>query len=379
MPLWKRLAKKAGVLLLSLFILTYLIVLIANDQGFLDSILTFQIRNEVEEEYLEDADFLALPPEAQERLVEEEVQRRVEGQGLNQPLLIKAFTQTLQALTFSLGEAYRLTTAGGSTHPPDFVAEYAPRTLLLLTTASLTSALLGIWVGLRLAKRARWRRRRDWPLLSLTLIVVPSWMLAMFLLWILAYQLRLLPPGGFVSTPPPTDPLLYVWDVARHLALPLLTVAVTSIGFWVFTTRNVVVKAMHEGAARAEEVGETPDRETLYREARRAAYPRVVAYSALPLLALFQGAMFTEFILAWPGLGLLLVVAVRLFDLVVLIASTVAYAMLFVMTIFALELTRELLEARNTRQDVASSLQAPSDNHDLGPSVAHPSDEAKDK
>ncbi len=333
----------AGFLLISLVVVSSLTVLIVNSQGHLDLLLVFQIRIAVEEELSEDEDFRTLPVELQEQLIEEEVQRRIEGRGLNQPFPIKLFIQTFQALTFSLGEAFFLRSSQGSAHTLDIVLEALPWTLLLITTATLAAALSGIWVGLRLAKRARWRITRERPLLSL-FPVAPSWFLAIFLVWALAYQLRLFPPGGAVSVPRPTDPLVYAWDVARHLALPLLTLAITSVGFWVYTTRNLVLKTMNDEFARQARTKDPPDRGALYEEARRAAYPRVIAYSAFAIIALWQGAIITELIFNWPGLGRLLGVVVRQFDLLVLIAVIITYAMLFVLTIFFLELLRGLLD-----------------------------------
>ncbi len=342
MSLWRHLAWTASFLLIFLVVVSSITVLIVNSRGHLDLLLVFQIRIAVEGELSEDVDFNALPPELQERLIEEEVQRRIEGRGLNQPFPIKLFIQTFQALTFSLGEAVILRSSQGSVHTLDIVLEALPWTLLLFATAAPAGALSGIWVGLRLAKRARWRINHEWPRLSL-FPVAPTWFLAIFLVWALAYSLRLFPLHGAVSTPPPIDPLVYAWDVARHLALPLFTIAITSLGFWVYSTRNLVLKTMHEESVRQSKTKDPPDPGALYKNARRAAYPRVIAYSAFPLIALWQGAMLTEFVFAWPGLGLRLWSALRIFDLPVLIAVTITYAMLFVLTIFFLELLRGLL------------------------------------
>ncbi len=343
MSLWRHLAWTASFLLISLVVVSSLTVLIANSRGHLDNLLIFQIRNDVEEELFEDGDFLMQSPDLQEQLIEEEVQRRIEARGLNQPFLIKLFIQTFQALTFSLGEAVTLTSSQGSVHTLDIVLQALPWTLLLFGTAAPAGALFGIWVGLRLAKRARWRLNREWPRLSLS-PVAPAWFLAIFLVWALAYSLRLFPIGGAVNVPPPTDPLVYAWDVGRHLALPLLAIAITSLGFWVYSTRNLVLKTMHEEYVRQSKTKDPPDPDALYKDARRAAYPRVIAYSAFPLIALWQGAILTEWVFAWPGLGLFFVAATRAFDLPVLIAVTITYAMLFVLTIFFLELLRGLLD-----------------------------------
>ncbi len=343
MSLWRHLAWTAAFLLISLVVVSSLTVLVANSRGHLDLLLIFQIRNDVEGEFFADEDFQRLPIPVQERLIEEEVQRRIEGRGLNQPFPIKSFIQTFQALTFSLGEAVTLRSSQGSVHTLDIVLEALPWTVLLFATAAPAGALSGIWVGLRLAKRARWRINHEWPRLSLS-PVAPAWFLAIFLVWALAYHLRLFPIGGAVSVPPPTDPLVYAWDIARHLALPLLTIAITSLGFWVYSTRNLVLKTMNEESVRQSKTKDPPDPGALYKDARRAAYPRVIAYSAFPLIALWQGAILTEWVFAWPGLGLILVAATLLFDLPVLIAVTITYTMLFVLTLFFLELLRGLLD-----------------------------------
>ncbi|MFQ5920244.1 MAG: ABC transporter permease [Thermoplasmata archaeon] len=351
MALLRYLAREAVFLLIALVAVTYLIVTITNLGGDLDVYLTAQIRFTVEEELNEDEEFLSLPPEEQARLIEEEVQRRIEMRGLNLHPLPKSFIQAFQALTFSLGEAFTLTSSHGSTNIVDIVLERLPATLLLFTTAMLIAAFAGIWLGLLMAKRSRWRTEREWPLLSISLLVVPSWMLAIFLGYALSYGLRIFPPGGMLSVPAPTDPLLYAWDLMRHLALPMLVLALSSIGFWMFITRNIVLKRAHEARLRAARAKDPIDRRALLKEGRRAAYPSIIDYAALPLIAAWGGSIITELVFNWPGIGTLIWSSVWVFDPFVLIALTVTYTMLFVLTMFALKLARGVLDARFPRSE----------------------------
>jgi peptide/nickel transport system permease protein len=211
------------------------------------------------------------------------------------------------------------------------LSEAWPATALLVTLSLGASYLLGIGIGLI---QARARRRTDTLLsiLSVTLFAIPSYWLAVMLVWILAYQLRVLPAFGAAGLDAEfLSPMVRVGDRLRHLALPLLTLTLIGFGGAARFVRGATFDLRTEPfmlAARARGIGET---RLLLRHLLRAALGPVVTLLGLSLPALFSGAVFVEGIFAWPGVGRVLIQAVSARDYpVVMAAATVSTALVVI-------------------------------------------------
>ncbi len=120
----------------------------------------------------------------------------------------------------------------------------------------------------------------------------------------------------------------------------------SSFGSWAYVTRNLVLQTMDEDFVWAARSRGLPERMVLHKYVFRAASPPIVTSLALALITSWTGAIVTETVFQWPGLGLLYFQAILVIDAPVIIGLTVIYAMLFVLTIFLLDLTYGLLDPR---------------------------------
>jgi peptide/nickel transport system permease protein len=208
------------------------------------------------------------------------------------------------------------------------LAEAWPATALLVSLSLACSYLLGILIGLIQAK-VRQRNDTVLSLVSVTLFAMPSYWLAVMLVWVFAYELRVLPAFGAAGLDAEfLSPALRVADRLRHLALPLLTLTLIGFGGAARFVRGAAFDIRSEPyilAARARGIGEE---RVLLRHLLRAALGPVVTLLGLSLPALFSGAVFVEGIFAWPGVGRVLIQAVSARDYpVVMAASTVSAAL----------------------------------------------------
>jgi len=89
-----------------------------------------------------------------------------------------------------------------------------------------------------------------------------------------------------------------------------------------------------------------PERTVMYRYVLRAASPPIVTSLVLTLIASWTGAIITETVFNWPGLGQLFFQAIQRFDPPVIVALTAVYAVLLVITVFLLDLVYGLLDPR---------------------------------
>lgn len=345
----RHLTKRALYLGVTFVVATYVVVVIANFGGLIDQFLISQIELDVLQQMNNDRELQRLRQECPE-CFQEEFTRRVEEQielrGLNEPFIRKSFRQTYEAITLQLGRAVTLKTAAGSYLLWDLIIERLPRTVLLFTSATVLAAASGIWLGLRMARRALSFADRSLTVVSITTFVVPSWIFGILFLLIFSFGLGLFPSGGMVSVPAPQDPFALTVDLAYHLILPLATVTFSSFGSWSYITRNLVLQIMDEDFVTAARSKGLPEKVVLNKYVLRAASPPIVTSLALALIASWTGAIITELVFNWPGLGRLYWDAIVVIDPPVIIGLTVVYAFLFVVTIFILDVIYSLLDPR---------------------------------
>ncbi|GGM72098.1 peptide/nickel transport system permease protein [Halarchaeum rubridurum] len=192
------------------------------------------------------------------------------------------------------------------------LARRLPRTLVLFGAAFLACYAVGPLVGMVLGW---YRDARGGTLalaLSLFVYATPVFWVAWLLVWLLDHRLGWLPSAHMVTQFPAFDvaPLPVALDFLRHLALPLLSVA--AVG-WVGAT--LLVRPAMRDAARSDYVDLARakglrERTVLFKHAGRNALLPVTTSAALALAFLVDGAVVTETVFSWPGMGRLIVTAV---------------------------------------------------------------------
>jgi peptide/nickel transport system permease protein len=188
-----------------------------------------------------------------------------------------------------------------------------PWTLLLIAIVMALVLGIGIPTGL-LAARRRGKLADQVINVLVTLgisIFIPF--LSFMFLYIFSYLLKVLPTGG-AYTPPKPHGLTYVLDVARHAILPAATLAITNLANVVLYTRNSTLDVLGEDYVRtARAKGASPKRAMRVHVLRNAMIPTVTVVG-LQVGVMVGGAVVTETIFAWPGIGRMLFEAIGALD-----------------------------------------------------------------
>jgi peptide/nickel transport system permease protein len=340
------LAKKAVFLFVTLLIALYLTVVIANFGGYVDRLLDAQARFDATRGCLQDPGCVRLPPEQRNATIEGTYQSIVESRGLNQPFVTKSFRSTWDLLNFRLGRALVLRDNQLSDDVGSIIMERLPRTIILFTSSSLIAAVFGVWLGLWMARKALSSVDRGLTVVSITTTVVPPWVFGFLFILIFGFGLGWFPESGMVSVPAKTNSFDYALDMLYHMALPAIALIVSSFGSWSYTTRNLVLQIMDEDYVYAARARGLHERTVLRRYVLRAASPPTLTALALTVITSWQGAIITETVFAWPGLGRLFFEAINTLDAPVIIGLTAVYAYLLVVTVFVLDLIYGLLDPR---------------------------------
>ncbi|MBS7649083.1 ABC transporter permease [Candidatus Bathyarchaeota archaeon] len=228
--------------------------------------------------------------------------------GLDKPLHEQLLIYLCNVLRGDLGYSYLR-----SETVSNLVLSRIPATLLLVFTAMFISAIVGIILGTIAAAR---RGAIDISLSTLSLvgISIPYFWLGQIILILFAVTLGLFPTGGMISLRANYQGIYYVLDVLHHLALPAATLAVFNIAYTTKITRGGVLEALTQDYIITARSKGIPERRVLFRHALRNALIPVVTYTGLNVGALLVGAILTETVFSWPGMGSLLYDSIRLRD-----------------------------------------------------------------
>ncbi|MFW9985885.1 MAG: ABC transporter permease [Candidatus Odinarchaeota archaeon] len=243
--------------------------------------------------------------------------------GLDQPLYVQFVQYFINMLTFNFGLSF---TEGFRPVIMSIVARL-PNTLLLMGTAAIVTIIIGIITGITAAAKRGGKTDMGLVVGALTFYSIPTFWLGMMFILMFGFYIPLFPMSGTISVPASTDPLVYALDVAWHLVLPALTLALVSYGGYMLVMRNSLIDVLTEDyivTARAKGVDE---RSVLYKHALRNAILPLVTMIALTFGFLITGATLTETVFNWYGIGRLI------FDSVLSLNYPVLQALFYIMAL----------------------------------------------
>ncbi|RVP45345.1 ABC transporter permease [Sinorhizobium medicae] len=246
----------------------------------------------------------------------EQIEAQRERWGLDRPLIPDQVLQYLSATAQGdLGYSFKFRGRRVS----DLIIERLPATLLLVGLAQGIAILCGVTMGLY----AGWRRGGAIDHVttgtSLALYSTPPFWLGMLLVVVFSTMLGWLPGYGSYS-PGLVNADLLEWfgDRARHLALPVLAVALGLIGQYVVVARAAMSDVVTEDYMVTARAKGLTSGQMLRRHAFRNALLPVVTLVTLNLGYVVAGAITVESVFAWPGIGSLTVEALNARDYPVL-------------------------------------------------------------
>jgi peptide/nickel transport system permease protein len=343
---FKYLGKRALFLLVTLIAAVYLTIMVANAGGLIDNILKAQIRYDIVSSLARSPTWSELTEEEQKRIIDERFQIAIKAKGLDKSFIERTFIYLVDALTLRLGRALFITSASGSKNVGDIILERLPQTVLLFTTGTIIYSIVGLVLGLYMAKHPGGLFDKAFSVFAIVTQVIPPWFFGILFIMVFAYYLGITPFGGMVSIPPPKDPASYAFDVAYHMALPLFTWVFSLFGAWAYIARNLMVQISEEDFVTAARAKGLPENTLMRRYVLRPSLPPVVTIVSLSLISSWQGAIITETVFNWPGLGTLFFQAINSLDAPVVIGLTVIYAYLLVFTVLILDLIYSILDPR---------------------------------
>lgn len=243
------------------------------------------------------------------RLRPEQIERLIELYGLRKPLLEKYVLYLRNMLTFNFGYSYYTKNAVW-----DDILGRLPETLMLVGVSVLLSIVIGVALGVLAAEKRGSLADKLVLFFGLSGYALPGWWIGLILLTIFGYGLGLFPLRGSVTIPPPTDAIGILLDRLWHMVLPVTALTVTGFGGPALVTRNQLLDVMTEDFVVVLRAKGLSQRDIMYKHALKNVLPPLITITAISFAFVLVGAMITEGIFSWPGLGLYIVQAIGVND-----------------------------------------------------------------
>ena len=236
--------------------------------------------------------------------------------GYNKPLPIQYLDYMDKLFHGNLGYSYHYNESVTS-----LIAQYLPKSLVLLGLAYLVALIVAIPLGLLQAIRRN--KPVDYVLTGVSFIgySMPTFWLGILLILLLAVNLHVLPPGG-----PQGATVGAVLSDPAAMVLPVVTLAAGTVALFSRFMRSSAIEVMVQDyvrTAKAKGIGPT---RVIVRHVLRNSITPIITIVRLSLPAAVSGAMITESVFNYPGMGLLFWTAATTHDYPVLLGFTIVVA-----------------------------------------------------
>lgn len=329
-----RVATLFGVLMVTLLLTVALVG--SNMDVILKQGVAVQVRHEVAEMPGLADSFESV--EAFEKYVQDTIDRRITELGLHEPWYSpqRIGLSMYKILLLDFGHATFLTSDSGSSNVGDIIAEKLPKTVLLFTTATIIISIIGILMGALSGSKVGSVLDRITSSFAVISSSFPVWWVGMLLIILFAFTWQIFPAR---ATPPiPADDPGYIGALLYHMALPLITIVLIGFGAWAYLVRNFMVGILQDDFIFAKKTMGIPKKHIVYRHALKNAAPPIVTILALSLSGSLGGAIITEAVFDWPGMGRLYFEAITVLDMPVIIGATYVLTAFFLASIFVADI-----------------------------------------
>ncbi|RUM48259.1 MAG: ABC transporter permease [Hyperthermus sp.] len=229
-------------------------------------------------------------------------------------------------------------------------------TMILFTTATLINTVIGIFLGVRIARRPGSLADRVVSVMGMVSWSLPIWWIGIIFLIIFSFYLGWFPVQAkdvYIALQRVPEGVsgfgLFVYKLKTwlyYMSLPLATIVLVSFGGWTYVVRNLVAEVLSQDFVQAARARGLPERRIIYGHVLRTSSPPIVTSVALALVGSFGGAIITEAVFGWPGTGLLYWVALLNGEARIVMATTYVLAVVFIIAILVIDLLYFILDPR---------------------------------
>jgi peptide/nickel transport system permease protein len=259
--------------------------------------------------------------------------------GLDQPLVVRYVKWVASAVRADFGRSF-----GDRRKVNEVIRERLPNTLLLGGTALVVSILVGIPAGILSAVRRYSASDHVVTFFSFIGVSIPAFWFAILLILVFTVHFKLLPASGMATPGMPFS----LGNRLLHLILPATVLATATLPNLVRFMRSALIEEIGQDYVRTARAKGLPTRLVLTRHAIRNALIPVITVLGVLIPRLVGGAVITETIFGWPGMGQLAVASTIGRDFPMVMGITVVVAIVVIVSNLLVDLAYGWLDPRIT-------------------------------
>jgi peptide/nickel transport system permease protein len=225
------------------------------------------------------------------------------------------------------------------------IAQPLANTIILNVFINIFYLLLALPIGIKMAVKRGALFDSGWQVFSLATFSIPSFFLALTLIFIFGCTLGWLPLGGMPNASLLSGGALYIaW--ARHLVLPVVTLTIISLAGALRYTRNAMIDALSQDYIRTARSKGLGEKVVIYSHAFRNALIPISSIIVGTIFSLFAGSAITETVFQYNGIGKLLVSAIGQKDTMMIISMNLFFSVIAVISVLVADIVYGLVDPR---------------------------------
>lgn len=247
--------------------------------------------------------------------------------GFDKPFFSRFFSYISNALHGDFGKSYR-------TNKPVFDEIFArfPTTLMLAALGIMVSVIIGIPLGILSAVKQYSKLDIISTMIAMLMNAIPGFWLGLMLMIVFSLQLGILPSNG-------------VETISGYI-LPTITLGVPSAAGIIRLTRSTMLETIRQDYIRTARAKGASEKKIIWKHALRNALMPVITVVGMDFGALLGGTILIESIFSIPGLGTLLLTAIRMKDIPQVMAAVIFLATLFCVIMLIVDLIYAYIDPR---------------------------------
>ncbi|MCA2411279.1 ABC transporter permease [Rhizobium leguminosarum] len=277
------------------------------------------------------AQFVAIPG-----MTAADLERISEQMGLNKPLPIQYLDWIGRMLTGEWGRSYR-----DNTPVLSVIASHLGATLALMVAATLIAVLVGCWIGIRSAVRQYSLFDYSTTIVAMVALSIPTFWFGLVGIYIFSIKLGWLPPGNMYTVGDESF-LGYL----KHLIMPSMVLGLVHLAVWSRYMRAATLEVLNQDYVRTARAKGMSPRRVLVRHVLRNSLLPMIALAGLELPMLLSGAVVTETVFTWPGMGRLFLDSLSYKDYPVILGLLMFSAVLVIAGNFIADVVIALVDPR---------------------------------
>lgn len=269
-------------------------------------------------------------------MTKEALDRIAEQMGLNRPLPIQYLDWLWNMVQGDWGNSYR-----DGRPVLEVINRHLFATLLLMGSSTLISAVIGTWIGIRSALRAGTVFDYATTVAAMVALSIPTFWFGLIAIYTFSLWLGWLPAGNMYTVGNGS-----LGDYAIHLIMPSMVLALVNVAVWSRYMRSATLDVMSQDFVRTAKAKGLAPRRVLMKHIVGNALVPMITLAGLQLPTLLGGALVTETVFTWPGMGRLFLDSLGYNDYPVVMGLLMFSAILVLVGNLAADLLVALVDPR---------------------------------